>query len=169
MLTLLGERWAESAPILTVLAIAAALATSATFIPAMLIALDKSQLTVNAIFVTSIIVLIIVWLLGAEIGAMGAAVAIFTRTLLLLPYNLAVAGMLLQIPKKMYLSTFAHAFVGSGVVLLCYATWQFTTGAFMQTLVDVLLIGTLMGVAYLGINFALNRNLLAEFKTFFKS
>tara|TARA_B100000519_G_scaffold139380_1_gene120753 strand:+ start:10042 stop:11475 length:1434 start_codon:yes stop_codon:yes gene_type:complete len=169
VLTLLGERWAESAPILTVLAIAAALATSATFIPAMLIALDKSQLTVNAIFVTSIIVLIIVWLLGAEIGAMGAAVAIFTRTLLLLPYNLAVAGMLLQIPKKMYLSTFAHAFVGSGVVLLCYATWQFTTGAFMQTLVDVLLIGTLMGVAYLGINFALNRNLLAEFKTFFKS
>jgi O-antigen/teichoic acid export membrane protein len=83
ILLIFGAKWADAIPLLQVLACTAALGNLALYATTALVAVNRTHLTLKAEVATTLLALVLVYLLGATYGGMAAALALLLRMLLI--------------------------------------------------------------------------------------
>ncbi|WP_159811783.1 oligosaccharide flippase family protein [Pseudomonas sp. 18058] len=88
ILLIFGAKWAEAIPLLQVLACTVAIGNTAMYATTALVAVNRSQLTIKAEVLTTVLALALVYGFGSVYGGMAAAIALLARMLIITPLQI---------------------------------------------------------------------------------
>lgn len=132
ILLIIGQKWAASASVLSVLSMLGMFFSIGNPIGTLVLAKGKPQWSFH-INLVSLLVYALAFAVGAQFGAMGVAWAfLLAGVLVLYPLEFVLRHWLVGMGIKQYFQAMAHLFVAAGLPLLIHGMWRGWHGEMME-------------------------------------